>query len=84
MQDEDLKEIELKIIALLADFLSDDSPTVTGDTRLTEDLEMDSLDILDFFVMIEDYFAISIDLSEIDDLNTVSDIVKYLSTNNYF
>lgn len=60
-----------KIIALLADYKGIDASTITGESTL-EQLELDSLDVVELVMSLEDEFGVSLTMSE--DIKSVSDI----------
>lgn len=51
---------------------------ITLDTRLVEDLEVDSIDRLDIITDVEDEFQIAIDDDRAETLRTVGDIVALI------
>lgn len=61
-----------KIIALLADYKGIDAATISADSTL-EALELDSLDVVELVMSIEDEFGVALAMSE--DIKTVADIV---------
>ena len=60
-----------KIIALLADYKGIDASTITGESTL-EQLELDSLDVVELVMSLEDEFGVSLTMSE--DIKSVADI----------
>ena len=54
---------------------------VTPDTNLSEDLEADSLDVVDLLMSIEDEFEIEVPDEEIENIKTVDQLVKYIEAN---
>ena len=57
-------------------FLEED--TITNDTTITEDLGADSLDVVDLLMSIEDEFEIEVPDTEIENIKTVGELVKYI------
>jgi acyl carrier protein len=51
---------------------------VTADSRLLEDLALDSLDLVAVVIQVQDQFAIEIDPDEISSLQTVGDLAASL------
>lgn len=68
-----------KIKALLADQFDVEESEITLETNLFEDLDADSLDLADLLASIEDEFSIEADDDVIGRVNTVDDIVTYIS-----
>ena len=51
---------------------------VTENTLLKEDLDADSLDLVDLVMSVEDEFQIEVPEEEVRNIKTVGDIVKYI------
>ncbi|MGI6513632.1 MAG: acyl carrier protein [Syntrophomonadales bacterium] len=51
---------------------------IKHESKLVEDLEADSLDIVEMVMQLEDKFGLQIPESAFDDLKTVKDVVEYL------
>lgn len=51
------------------------------DTVFTEDLDADSLDLVELVMELEDEFETEVDDSEIEDIETVEDAVNYIKNN---
>ena len=54
---------------------------VTENTLLKEDLDADSLDLVDLVMSFEDEFQSEVPEEEVRDIKTVGDIVKYIEEN---
>ncbi|QJE72468.1 acyl carrier protein [Aerophototrophica crusticola] len=68
-------EIVAEIIRALGPSLQ--SPvTITTDTNITRDLGLDSLAVMDFVMVLEDRFDISIPLERIAEVETVGDLAR--------
>ena len=61
-----------QIIAMLAEYKGIDAADITGASTL-EDLELDSLDVVELVMALEDEFDVSLQMSE--DIKSVDDIV---------
>ena len=71
-----------KIRSIISEQLSiDDVDTITLDTSLTEDLEADSLDAVEFIMALEDEFGIEIPDEEAEHFKTIGDICKFIENN---
>ena len=55
-----------------------DEESVTLDTDIREDLDADSLDMVDLVMSFEDEFKIEVPDSAIETVKTVDDIVKFI------
>ena len=51
---------------------------ITADTVLMEDLDADSLDLIDLAMSLEDCFEVEVPDEELENFRTVGDIVKYI------
>lgn len=51
---------------------------VTENTLLKEDLDADSLDLVDLVMSFEDEFQVEVPEEEVRNIKTVGDIVKYI------
>ena len=71
-------EVFEKVKGLFIDDLGIDESKVTMDAKLEEDLEIDSLGIVEVVMAFEDEFDIEIDDEELADVSTVSQAVNLL------
>jgi len=53
---------------------------VTPSTKFADDLGLDSLDIVEVVMAIEDEFAIEIPDQEADKITSIADAIKYISS----
>ena len=56
-----------------------DTDNLSVKTNLTNDLKMDSLDMMDLLMEIEDYYDISIPMSKNAEIHTVGDLIAVIS-----
>lgn len=71
----DVNEIVEVIIAALGPTLP--TPvTITTETSITRDLGLDSLAVMDFVMVLEDKFDISIPLERIAEVETIGDLAR--------
>ena len=78
-----------KVREIAADKLSVDIDDISGESSFTEDLDADSLDIVELIMAIEEEFGSDDNPLEISDedaekILTVNDAVKYLSDNGIY
>ena len=71
-------EVFEKVKGLFVEDLGIDESKVTMDAKLEEDLENDSLGIVEVVMAFEDEFDIEIDDEELADVSTVSQAVNLL------
>ena len=70
-----------KLKDIIAEQLSVDADKVTLEANIQEDLDADSLDIVDLITTIEDEFDISIPDEAVEEIKIVNDIVTYVENN---
>ena len=68
-----------KITEILAEQLAADQEAMTLDTKIAEELGADSLDLVDLLMSIEDEFGVEIPDEEVENLQTIGDVVEYIS-----
>ena len=71
-------EVFDKVKGLFVEDLGIDESKVTMEAKLEEDLEIDSLGIVEVVMAFEDEFHIEIDDEELADVSTVGEAVKLL------
>ena len=71
-------EVFNKVKGLFVEDLAIDESKVTMEAKLEEDLEIDSLGIVEVVMAFEDEFDIEIDDEELADVSTVGEAVKLL------
>ena len=67
-----------KVINLIAETLDVDKEKLNEKTNLVEDLDVESLDLVDLVGAFEEEFGVVIQYKDIKGLQTVGDIVKYI------
>ena len=70
-----------KVKAILSEQFDVEEDSISPETNLTEDLEADSLDVVDLLMSIEDEFEIEVPDEEIENIKTVDEFVKYIEAN---
>lgn len=70
-----------KVIDILADQLSVDPSIINEDSNLVDDLDADSLTVVDLIMCLEDEFGIEVPDSDVENLKTVGAIVHYIEEN---
>ncbi len=71
-------EIKQKVIAIVAQKFSADAAKINGETRLAEDLHVDSFGAVELMFELEEAFNLIIEDREIARVRTIDDIVVYL------
>jgi len=67
-----------KVIKLISDATKVDMAKISADTSFVDDLNLDSLDIVELMMKMEDEFGVEIPEEDAEGLKKVSDIVTYL------
>jgi acyl carrier protein len=70
---------ELKVI--IKDLLGADEEKITMEARFREDLEADSLDLVELIMAFEDKFGADISDEDAQKITTVGEAVKYIEAN---
>ena len=74
----DREEILTKIQEITADRLGVDESEVTPDASFREDLEADSLDLVELIMELEEQFGMEIPDEEAEKITTVEEAVDYV------
>jgi len=72
------QEVEQKVISILAKKLGVELGKIGSETRLAQDLGVDSFGAVELMFEIEEAFGLEIADSDIENVRTVNDIVGYL------
>ena len=70
-----------QIKEMLAEQLDLDESKITMDSDIVEDLEADSLDVVDLVMSMEDEFGVEVPDEVIENFKTVGDVVRYIEEN---
>ena len=71
------KEIFDRVVMIIQERQGEDF-VVTENLSLKDDLDADSVDLMEFILTIEDEFGIEISDEEIDNLNSVADVLTII------
>ena len=71
------KEIFDRVVTIIQERRGEDF-VVTEKLSLKDDLDADSVDLMEFILTIEDEFGIEISDEEIDNLNSVADVLAII------
>lgn len=69
-----------RILTVVKNFDQVDASKVTPETKFTTDLGLDSLDIVEVVMAIEDEFAIEIPDQEADKISSIAEAVDYIAS----
>lgn len=73
------QEIFNKIAELLTEKFGVTRESITTSTNFTQDLNADSIDLVEFVLELEDVFGAEIPDEDAEQLTTVGDAVKYIA-----
>ncbi len=69
-----------KVKELLCDNLGIDENDITMDASLIDDLNIDSLDVVELIMAVEEEFGIEIPEGDVEKVSTVGGMVDYISS----
>lgn len=73
-----MNDIEHSVKKIISEQIGKEVDTITNDMLLKKNLGLDSLDIIELVMSLEDFFNIKIQDEDIGNLRTVMDIIKYV------
>jgi acyl carrier protein len=75
-------ELQEKVIKLVSEATKVDAQNISQNTNFIDDLNLDSLDMVELMMKMEDEFGVEIPEDETENLNSIGDVVNYLKTKN--
>lgn len=69
-----------KLKELIVDQLDVEEDEVTLEAKIQEDLEADSLDIVDLVMSVEDEFSVKVEDEDVEKIKTVGDLVTFIES----
>jgi len=75
-----LADIEAEIKNILTDFLKD-PPPLSGATDLIADLDLESVQVMEFVMQVEDHYDIAIDLESLSNVHTIGELAAVVAAN---
>lgn len=69
-----------KIKSIIAEQLNIEEDSIVENASFKDDLGADSLDLFNLVMALEDEYGVEIPSEELESLNTVGDVVKYLAS----
>jgi acyl carrier protein len=67
-----------RIIKLIAEQFNVDEKDITLETSFKDDLNADSLDLVELIMALEDEFGLEVDDEEVENIKTVGDAKNYI------
>ena len=68
-----------KVKAIILEQFMADVDAITMQTSFVDDLEADSLDLIELVMALEEEFGLSIEDQDVGDIKTVGDVVNYIT-----
>jgi acyl carrier protein len=78
-----LMELQEKVIKLVSEATKMDAANISLNTSFVEDLNLDSLDMVELMMKMEDEFGVEIPEDETENLKSIGDVVTYLKTKSH-
>ena len=75
----DINEIREKVNAFLVEELEIDEAKIADDARLKEDLGIDSLEVVDVIVLVEQEFGFKMSREDFKDIRTYGDFCQFIA-----
>jgi acyl carrier protein len=75
-----MAELQKKVCSILAENLSVQEDKVTPDSRFQEDLDADSLDLVEAVLALEEEFGVTIPEEEMEGVKTVGQAIQLVAT----
>ena len=72
-----------RIKSIICDEFDINENEITMTTSLSDDLDIDSLDLVDLVMSLEDEFSVELPDEALADMKTVGDIVRYIEEMEY-
>ncbi len=70
--------MEKEVFKLIADTLEVDEKKISLETDFLNDLDVESLDLVDLVTAFEDKYEVEIADKDVKDLHTVGDVINYI------
>ena len=70
-----------KIKTIIIEEFEIEEELITMNTSLTDELDIDSLDLVDLVMTVEDEFSIELPDEALEGMKTIGDLVKYIEEN---
>ena len=71
-------EIETMIFGFVSNHFGVDADTLSGETKFVDDLDADSLDIVEMTIQVEEKYDIIIEDEEAEKMETIGDVIAII------
>jgi acyl carrier protein len=78
-----LMELQDKVIKLVSEATKMDAANISLNTSFVDDLNLDSLDMVELMMKMEDEFGVEIPEDETENLKSIGDVVTYLKSKSH-
>lgn len=68
-----------KVKVIISEQFDIDEDEITLETSFKDDLNADSLDLVELIMVLEDEFELEVDDESVENINTVADAVNYIN-----
>jgi acyl carrier protein len=75
-----MSDIQERVTSIVVELLGVDEERVTLEARFREDLEADSLDLVELIMAFEEEFGGEISDEDAQEINTVGDAIQYIQS----
>ena len=73
-------EIQEKVIKIVSEATKVDASNIKSETNFIDDLNLDSLDMVEMMMKMEEEFGVEIPEDKTEDLKTIDDVANFLKT----
>jgi acyl carrier protein len=73
-------ELQERVIKIVSEATKVDSTNIKQETNFIDDLNLDSLDIVEMMMKMEEEFGVEIPEDKTEDLKTIGDVTSFLKT----
>ena len=74
-------EIQSKVIQIVSEATKVEASSIKPETNFIDDLNLDSLDMVEMMMKMEEEFGVEIPEEKTEDLKTIQDVTAFLKTN---
>ncbi len=74
-------EMQNKVIAIVSEAANVEAANISATTSFVDDLNLDSLDMVEMMMKMEEEFGVEIPEEKTEDLKTINDVTVYLKNN---
>jgi acyl carrier protein len=73
-------EVQDKVIKIVSDATKVDAGNIKAETNFIDDLNLDSLDMVEMMMKMEEEFGVEIPEDKTEDLKTINDVTNFLKS----